>query len=65
MLGPILNCYKNGKLYEKAVGNYLHALRFITNCCKIQIMYNRDVGTYPSTISLSFCLFVNAINLKI
>ena len=32
MLGFIPDCYVGKKMYNKAVDNYSHALRFVPNC---------------------------------
>ena len=42
--------YKTQETCDKAVDNYAHLLKFVTDCCKTQKRCNKEVNTYPSTI---------------
>ena len=35
-LESISDCYKNEKMCNKTVDNYVHGLEFISDCCKTQ-----------------------------
>ena len=42
-------CYKNQQICDKSIDNYSHTLEFVPGFYKYQKMYNRAVGTQPST----------------
>ena len=43
-LKPVPDCYKNQKMFNKAVDNYLHALEFVSEFYSTQEMCNRAVN---------------------
>ena len=49
-LGFVSDCYKDRKMFVKAVDNYSHASKFLPDCCKSQKMCNKAVDTYPYAI---------------
>ena len=49
-LKSVSDCYKNQKMFNKAVNNYPYELEFVPECYQTQNMCDRAVNTYPSTI---------------
>lgn len=50
MLGFLPDCYKDKKICQKAVDNYVHASWHVPNCYNTEQMCNIFVGTHPSAI---------------
>ena len=49
-LKPVIDCYKNSKISNKAVDNYPQVLELVAECYKTQKMYEKPVDTHPPTI---------------
>ena len=52
MLKFVSDCYKNQKMCNDTVDNYVYALQFVPNCYKTQKMCNKAVDTLASAIQL-------------
>ena len=50
MLELVPNYYKNQQMSSKAVANYHHVLKFVTDCYMTQNMCDKAVNTHPSTV---------------
>ena len=51
-LEAVTYCYKNQEMYNKAIGNYPHALQFVPNCYVTRQICDKAVNTHPSTMQL-------------
>ena len=52
MLKFVSDCYKNQKMCNDTVDNYVYASQFVSNCYKTQKMCNKAVDTLASAIQL-------------
>ena len=59
-LGSIPDCYKDQKMCNQAVNNYVHALEFVSECCRTCKIFDKAVNTY----FLEYNLFLNDIRLR-